>query len=121
MRAGQVIPCLTILSAAARSRRERFHQGALGGPGGMGIEPGVQAEQRGAIGADGFARIAHIDEHMGMVEGRLLSHAHELMGADLDHRHPRSVVEMGNDVLRHRGLLGAPGRGSASPCCRAAP
>jgi hypothetical protein len=84
-----------------RSRRQRFHQGALGRLGRMGIEARVMAEQRRAIGANGFARVAHIDEDMRMVEGRLFSHAHELAGADLDHRDAGRVVEMGNDMLRH--------------------
>ena len=38
---------------------------------------------------------------MGMVERGLGADAHELARPDLDHRHARVVVEMGNDRLRH--------------------
>src|SRR6266436_10429889 len=87
--------------AARGSRRQRFHQGALGWSCRVGIEARLVAEQGRAIWTNGFARIAHIDEDMRMVERRPFSHAHEFPGADLDHRHAWSIVEMGNDLIRH--------------------
>ena len=38
---------------------------------------------------------------MRMIVGGRGAHAHEFLGADLDHRHARIVVEMGDNVLRH--------------------
>ena len=62
------------------------------------------AKQRRAIGANGFVGTAHIDEDMGMIEGRLFSHAHEFAGADLDHWNAGCVVEMGNNMLCHTDI-----------------
>ena len=40
-----------------------------------------------------------------MVVGRRAAHAHEFLGADLDHRHARIVMEMRDDVVRHGSPL----------------
>jgi hypothetical protein len=63
------------------------------------------AVERRAIRADIFGVIAHVAEHMGMVERRQCADAHEFPGADLDHRNAEIVVEVGNDAVRH-GLNG---------------
>jgi hypothetical protein len=39
-----------------------------------------------------------------MIERRQIADAHELLGADLDHRHSRPIVKMGNDSVRHAVL-----------------
>src|SRR5580704_264758 len=87
--------------AARRSGRFCCRQGAVRGPGGMRIEARIMAKQGGAIGADGFGRVAHIDENMRMVERWHFAHAHEFARPDLDHRHAGAVVKMRNDVLGH--------------------
>jgi hypothetical protein len=36
-----------------------------------------------------------------MIHRRRGADTHEFFGADLNHRHARFIVEMGNDVIRH--------------------
>src|SRR5262249_3288181 len=62
---------------------------------------GIVAEQRRAIGTDDLARIAHVEEHMWVIEWSQFTLAHELARADLDDRDARRVMEMRNDLLRH--------------------
>src|SRR5204863_1699208 len=83
----------------------------------MGIKARVVAKQRRAIGTDDLGGVAHVEKHVRVVEGRQFAHAHELLGADFDHRHARSVMEVGNDVLRHGSLCltGAACRDWAQP------
>jgi len=69
----------------------------------------IVAVERRAIGTDVLGVVAHVAEHMGMIERRLGAHAHEFPGADLDDRNARVVVEMGNDRIRH-GLNGVSSR-----------
>ena len=71
----------------------------------MRIERGVEPVQGRAIGADDFVVGAHVEEDVRMVERRLGADAHEFLGADLDHRHARIVVKMGDDVFRHEKSL----------------
>jgi hypothetical protein len=53
---------------------------------------------------------------MRMIVRRRGAHAHEFFGADLDHRHARIVVEMGDDVFRHdRSSSRHLGRGHLRP------
>ena len=61
--------------------------------------------------------VAHVEKDVRMVERRQRADALELARADLDHRHARIVVEMGNDVVGH-DLLKLLTSGS---CSRAAP
>ena len=65
------------------------------------IELRVEAVERRAIGADDLVVVAHVEEHVRMIVRRRRADAHEFLGADLDHRHARIVVEMGDDVIRH--------------------
>src|SRR5262245_26258331 len=67
----------------------------------VGIERGIVAIERRAIRADDLGGVAHIEEHVRMVERRELPFAHELLRADLDHGHAGRVVEMGNDPVGH--------------------
>ena len=75
----------------------------------MGIEGGVVPEKGRAIGTDDLVRIAHVEEDVRVIERSDLALAHELLGADLDHRDARRVVEVRNDPVRHvlRPLTGA--------------
>ena len=57
---------------------------------------------------------------MRVIEGRQLPHAHEFPRTDLDHRHARGVVEVGNELFDHvlcegsfrraRGTIASPTR-----------
>jgi hypothetical protein len=67
----------------------------------MRIKAGVVAIERRAIGADHLRGLAHVEKDMRVVEWRHFPHAHELLGADLDHREAGSIVNVGNDSLRH--------------------
>src|SRR5215467_1531435 len=67
----------------------------------MELERGIVSEQRRAIGTDDLARIAHVEEHMRVIEWSQFTLAHELARADLDDRDARRVVEMRNDPLCH--------------------
>jgi len=67
----------------------------------MGLERGIVSEQRRAIGTDDFARIAHVEEHMRVIERSQFALAHEFARADLDDRDARCVVEVRNDPLCH--------------------
>src|SRR6266852_8043854 len=57
--------------------------------------------QRRAIGADRLTVVAYIDENMRVIERRRRPDAHEFPGADLDRRHPRIVVKMRDNLIRH--------------------
>ena len=67
----------------------------------VGIERGVVAEQRRAIGTDDFGSVAHIEIYMRVIERRQLALAHEFPRADLDDRDAWRIVEMRNDPLGH--------------------
>src|SRR5262245_297746 len=88
-------------SRRAISGDGRFRQRALRRPRGMGIEAWIVTIKRRAIGADDLVRVAQVEEHVRVVERRLLADAHKLMGTDFDDRHAWGVVEMGNDRFRH--------------------
>jgi hypothetical protein len=60
----------------------------------------VMTKQRGAIGTDDLGSVAHIEEHVWMIEGRQLADAHELACANLDDRNARRVVKVWNDGFR---------------------
>src|SRR5690606_595537 len=49
------------------------------GPRLVGAERGVVAIERRAIGADELVVLAHVEEHVWMVEGRRRAHAHEFL------------------------------------------
>ena len=53
------------------------------------------------IRADDFLTLAHVEENMRMIIRWRRPDAHELPGTDLDHRHARVVVEVGDDMFRH--------------------
>src|SRR5690348_15447361 len=95
-------PAIAMLRAdkARRSGPGRL-VGAFGRPRRAGIERRVVAVEGRAVGADDLAVVAHVEEDMRVVERRPRAHAHELVRPDLDHRHARVVVEMGNDRFRH--------------------
>ena len=59
------------------------------------------AKQSGAIGADDFRLIAHVEKHVRVIERRHLADTFEFPCADLDYRHARGVVKMGYDFLGH--------------------
>ena len=65
----------------------------------------VVAVERRAIGADVFAVLAHVAEHVRVIERRLGTDAHEFLGADVDDRNAEVVVEVRNDRVGH-GLVG---------------
>ena len=44
--------------------------------------------------------VAHIEEHVRMIEGRQLANAHELACANLDDRNAGRVVKVWNDGFR---------------------
>src|SRR5947209_2826663 len=79
----------------------RLVQRTFSGNGLVRRKRGAIAEQGRAVGADDFALVTHVEENMRMVERRPRADAHELLGADLDHRPPGIVVEMRNDVFGH--------------------
>src|SRR6266508_6539620 len=83
-------------SGGRRCRQRTFRR-----PCRVGIERRVVAIECRAIGADDLGGVAHVEEDVRMVERGRLADAHELPGADLDHRHARGVVEMGYVALRH--------------------
>src|SRR5437588_9809237 len=82
----------------------RRHPGTFGRNGLVGLELRIVAIERRAIGADEFVVVAHVAEHMRMIEWRRRADAHELLRADLDDRHACVVMEMRNDVLGHDDL-----------------
>ena len=53
-----------------------------------------------AVGAHIVGILAHVAEHVRMIERRRGAHAHEFLGADLDYRNARIVVKMRNDFVR---------------------
>src|SRR5262249_6388948 len=67
----------------------------------MELERGIVSEQRRAIGTDDLARIAHVEEHMWVIEWSQFTLAHELARTDLDDCDSRCVVEVRNDPLCH--------------------
>jgi hypothetical protein len=58
--------------------------------------------QRRAVGADDLAIIAHVEEHVRMVEGRARANAHELRRSNLNDGNPRIILKMRNDMVGHR-------------------
>ncbi len=52
-----------------------------------------------AIGADRFRVVAHVDEDMGMIEGRQSANAHELLRTDPHRAEAGLVVEMWRGVI----------------------
>src|SRR5262245_50402847 len=75
------------MACARRGRSDRLGQGADRRPRRMRIEVHTMAVQSRAIGANDFVIIAHVEEHVRMIERRLRTDAHELTRADLDHGH----------------------------------
>jgi hypothetical protein len=69
------------------------------------VEVRIVAEEGGAIGADDFVRVAHIQKDVGMIKRRLFAYAHEFLCADFDHRHAGGVVKVRNDVFGHNASL----------------
>jgi hypothetical protein len=78
-----------------------IRQRTLGRSRRMGVEAGIVAEQRGAIGTYDLGGVAHVQVDVGMIERRHLALAHEFARADLDHRDAGGVVEVRNDPVRH--------------------
>lgn len=79
----------------------------------MRSETRIVTIERRAIGADDLVLIAHVEEHVGVVERRPCPHAHEFARTDLDDRDAGVVLEVRNDVLRHNA---APFRTLLSYC-----
>src|SRR5712691_3627829 len=73
------------------------------------VERGIVTEQRRAIGADDLGRVAHVEIDMRVVKGRQFALAHEFVRPDLDHRHARRVVKVGNDLVGHGCLVARAG------------
>ena len=67
----------------------------------MRIELGVEPVERRAIGADIFRVVAHVAEYVRVVERGQGADAHEFLGADLDCRNPKIVMEMRNYIVCH--------------------
>ena len=63
--------------------------------------PGMPIERR-AVGTDDLAIVAHVEEHVRMVERRARADAHELRRSDLDDGNSRIILEMRNDMVGHR-------------------
>src|SRR5262249_31148231 len=81
--------------ASAPDGSGRLPQGAFGRPRRVRIERRIVAEQGRAVRADDLAVVAHVEEHVRMIERRQCADAHELLGADLDH--PHVFLDMGDD------------------------
>lgn len=56
---------------------------------------------RGAIRADGFVRITHVNEDMGMIEGRQRADAHEFLCADAHAGDAWLIVKMRRGMGGH--------------------
>src|SRR5690606_19442012 len=82
------------------------------GPRLVGAERGGVAIERRAIGADELVVLAHVEEHVWMVEGRRRAHAHEFLDPDVDGGMARVVLEMGD-----RRVVGHDMLPDAQACC----
>jgi len=91
-------------TARAPGASDRLGQGAGLGPRGMRVELGIVPVERRAVWADNFVVLAHVEEHVRMIERRSRADAHELAGADFDDGDARIVVKMWNDVVGHDSL-----------------
>ena len=80
----------------------------------MRIERGIVPVERRAIRTDDFGVVAHVEKDMRVIERGQGAHAHELPGADFDHRNARLIVKMGNDGVRH-GRIPIRAAGGDSP------
>lgn len=78
-----------------------FDIGAAGWIGFTRLQLWLIAIQRRAVGADRLILIAHVDEDVRMIEGRVCADALELLDSDLDGRMPGVVLEMGNGNAGH--------------------
>ena len=74
---------------------------AVGGSRVVRVKLRVVAEQGRAIFADDLGIVAHVAENVRMIEWRPRADAHEFLRPDVDHGHPRLVVEMRDDVIGH--------------------
>src|SRR6516162_9540471 len=73
-------------------RRSRF----------AGLQVRRVAIKRRAIGADDLVVVAKVEKNVRVVEGRIGTHAHELLRADLNDGNTGIVMEMRDDMIRHR-------------------
>ena len=75
----------------------------------MRVERRIMAVERGAVRADDFGVVAHVEKHMRVIEWRPGADAHEFARADFDHGNTRIVVKVWNDVLGHVSFGTCPG------------
>src|SRR5579883_2748718 len=85
----------------SRSLDEFAAQGTFRGPGFLCGEARIVAVERGTIGADIFVIVAHVAEDMGMIERRQSADAHEFLGANLNDRDAKVVMEVRDDLIGH--------------------
>src|SRR5438067_2435761 len=81
----------------------------------MRIKRWVVAVKCRAVRADDLVGVAHVEEHVRVIERRLLANAHELARADLDHRGAGCIVKVRNDLFRH-DAASLPSCRVAAPC-----
>jgi hypothetical protein len=87
---------------------DRFaFQGAFRRPRFIGRESRIVPIERRTVRTNVFVVVAHIAEHVWMIERRQGADTHELFGADLDLGYADIVVEMRNDMLGHVFLIGS--------------
>jgi hypothetical protein len=65
------------------------------------VKGGVVFVEGRAIGTDDLGFAAHVEKHMGMVERRFGTDAHEFACADLDLHETGIIVKVRNHVIRH--------------------
>ena len=65
----------------------------------------IVAVERRAVGADHLTIVAHVEEDVGMIEGRTCSDAHELANANADRPMSGGVVEVGRSGIGHGKVL----------------
>src|ERR1041384_7084340 len=110
------IPAPATMMVRERAKRRVPSTGSGGGrnPGAfrrerlIGVELWIVTIECRAIRANEFALIAHVAEHVRMVEWRRRANAHELLCADFDDRRAGVVLKMRNDVLGHDLSRGNP-------------
>src|SRR5204862_5923265 len=76
-------------------------QRAFRGPGIAGGKILGMPIERRAVGADDLVIVAHVEEHVRMIERRARADAHELRRSDLDDGNSRIILEMRNDMVGH--------------------
>ncbi len=89
------------MSAFWPSRRHHVGEGAADRIGLRGLQRGIVAVERRAIGTDLLVVVAHVEEDVRMVVRNGRADAHEFLYADLDCAVAAVVLEMGNAVPSH--------------------